>query len=126
MLRFTCLCFALLTATATSAAAPDFPLGIGYFQNLGFLGQGLTSAQAMALATDGSNSPYLLAYTSDTSQLPATATLGATSAASSFILKQSPDGKSIAYLAVLGFQANAMAVDSAGSAYVADRTLLPS
>jgi hypothetical protein len=120
MLRIACLyCCALLTATVASAAVPGFPLGIGYSQDLGFLGPNVTSSQATAVATDGSNSPYLLAYTSDTSQLPKAYALGTASKASSFILKESPNGKSIAYLAILGFKAGAMAVDSGGSAYIA-------
>jgi uncharacterized protein (TIGR03437 family) len=122
MLRIAYLCFALLTATAASAAAPGFLLGIGYSEDLSFLGQNLSllgQGQPTALATDNSGSPYILLYTSDTSQLPQAHTLGAASAASSFILKQTADGKTIDYLAVLGFQASALAVDSAGSAYVA-------
>jgi hypothetical protein len=116
MLGIACLCFALLTATAASAAAPSFLLGIGYSQNLYFpWWQGVPTA----LAADGSNSPYILAYTFDTSAVPATSTLGAAAAGSSFILKLTPDGKTVAYLAVLGFQASAMAVDPAGSAYIA-------
>src|SRR5580704_9270509 len=106
MLRIVGLCFAFLTAISAIASA-HFPLGIGYSVDLGALGQSPTSPQ-LARTTDASNSPYILAYASDTSQLPATSALGATSTASSFIAKQTPDGKSIAYLALLGFQANAI------------------
>lgn len=122
MLKIPGLCVALLTAAAAGAATPGFLLGIDYTEDLGFLGQSLSlpgQSPATLLATDGSNHSYLLAYTSDTSQLQQAYSIGTPSKASSFILKQTPNSQNISYLAVLGFQASAMAVDSAGSAYVA-------
>ena len=115
MRRNALLYLALLSAVAARAAQPGFLLGIDYSEKFGFSGQD----SPRALATDGSNALYMLANFYDTSLLPATTVLGSTGGIGSFVLKLSPGGDQIVYLTVLGFQAGAMAVDSAGNAYIA-------
>ena len=114
MIRQLVVCAGLLHATIGWAGAPWFLLGIDYSEEYGFTGQSPT-----AIATDGSNAVYLLGLVGDTSQLHATTALGPVGGVGSFVAKLSPNGITTEYLTVLGFQALAMAVDSAGNVYIA-------
>jgi uncharacterized protein (TIGR03437 family) len=107
------VCLALLWAATARADQAGFLLGIDYSEKFGWAGQNAPAA----MAVDGSGALYILANISDTSLLPATTVLG--NGAGTYVLKLSPDGGRIAYLTVLGFAAGALAVDSAGNAYVA-------
>lgn len=115
MLKKALLCLSLLSATAAQAAAAGFLLGFDYSVAFGFAGQDTPTA----LAVDGSNAVYMLASTYYASLLPATTVLGQAAGYVSFVAKLSSGGGGIVYLTVLGFQANAMAVDPAGNAYIA-------
>ncbi|HTQ54869.1 MAG TPA: hypothetical protein VMI94_10435 [Bryobacteraceae bacterium] len=111
----TALAFLFLMGTSLArAATPGFLLGFNYAESFGFSDQAPT-----VVAVDGSNAIYLLGATYHPSQLPATSVLGQTSDLDSFVLKLSPDGRHIVYLTALGFQANSMAVDAGGNAYIA-------
>jgi len=113
------LFLALLSATAASGATPGFLLGIDYAERFGF-----DNGPGLAVAADAAGSLYVLLDSQDITGLPATTVLGESTGGpnsfNSYVIKVAPGGDKIAYLTVLGFQAaNAIAVDSAGNAYVA-------
>jgi uncharacterized protein (TIGR03437 family) len=109
---------AMLAAMTATGADPSFKLGVDYSQRLGF-GTPVTNARP-AIATDGTGALYLLDIgIPSPSVLPATAVLGSPAAPASYVMKLSPGGDRIIYLTLLDFRAEALAVDSSGSVYVA-------
>jgi uncharacterized repeat protein (TIGR01451 family) len=88
---------------------------------------GLAQDSGLAVAVDSSGSAYVCGSTSST-DFPGAGGLQGSNAGGTdaFVLKLSPDGKSVAYATYLGGNgsdaANSVAVDSAGNAYVAGST----
>ena len=107
---------AVLGVAIGTTATAEFRLGVDYSKRIGFGALDATSNPMMA--ADGAGALYIL-DTGDSSVLPATAVLGSPGARASYVMKRSPAGDRIAYLTVLGFPANAIAVDSSGSVYLA-------
>jgi hypothetical protein len=110
------LWIAALTATIAIAADPDFKLGVDYSQRFGFGTPGASSKPA--IGTDGTGALYLLDI-GDPRALPVTAVLGSPAAMASYVMKLSQGGDRVIYLTVLEVRADALAVDSSGSVYVA-------
>jgi uncharacterized protein (TIGR03437 family) len=100
MLKIAALCIALTGMAATSLG---FPLGLDYSVRLA------GTDSPVVTAVDGAGSVYILQTLE---------------ASSSSVIKLTPDGGQIAYVMMLGFSATGMAVDSAGSVYVAGPNLV--
>jgi hypothetical protein len=124
---------------ATVESTVDSGLGTAFVTKLNSTGSALiystylggsTSEAALAVAVDASGDAYLAGYTSS-SDFPTANALQAQNAtgghgANAFVTKFNPAGSGLVYSTYLGGsiyeQANALALDSAGNAYVAGTT----
>lgn len=106
--------FALVLACAGAATADNgFLLGLDYSKPVGF-GMGPAT-----IAADPTGALYILGSADASTSIPATSVLGPVNATQQnfYLMKVTAQGDTV-YIAILGFESYALAVDSTGSAYV--------
>ncbi len=109
---------ALLSAAAASAASGSFLLGVDYSKPLTAVSGAPLSIAVTGHGLNGGAFVFVLGQAQDQFEIPAGATVLGSTIPSSYVQELSPDG-TVIWSTVLGFNASAFAVDSAGAVYLA-------